>query len=122
PPHVVVGVHAHAALEPFDRLEQSELLVVADGALGQADLRGKLADAVLAHRRGHACSPPRMPVHVNWREDYTPRASGLGVGRGRACDAARFAVGAVSLVRICSRRPPSRPFALPTEAGGAGTP
>src|SRR2546428_3103811 len=55
PADVVVGVHALAAVEPLHRFEETALLVIADGPLGQPDLRGKLADPVArGRRRRHA--------------------------------------------------------------------
>ena len=48
---VVVGVHALPAVEAFHRLQETALLVVADGPLGQADLRRDLADAIAGGRR-----------------------------------------------------------------------
>src|SRR5207253_10944990 len=55
PANVVVGVYALAAVEPLHRFEESALLVIADGPLGQPDLRGKLADPVArGRRRRHA--------------------------------------------------------------------
>src|SRR5258708_27498554 len=84
-PDVVVGVHAGAALEPLHGVEEADLFVVADRALGHADLRGELADAIarrtrLVHCRPcHDRSPPRstrgLPVHVNsQRTDIIPPA------------------------------------------------
>src|SRR3989442_11067916 len=48
---VVVGVDTLAAVEAFHGLEKTALLVVADRPLGQADLRGDLADPVCRGRR-----------------------------------------------------------------------
>src|SRR2546430_1404383 len=56
---VVVGIDADAALEPLDRLEETKLLVVADGPLGKADTRRELADPVLPDRSRH-----RTPLYV----------------------------------------------------------
>src|SRR5437773_7612022 len=55
--NVVVGVHAHAAVETLDRFEQTELLVVADRPLGQPHLRRQLPNAISAKGRRHAASP-----------------------------------------------------------------
>src|SRR5207253_1853686 len=52
PANVVVGVHTLAAVESLHRFEESALFVIADGPLGQPDLRGKLADPVARGRRG----------------------------------------------------------------------
>src|SRR5258708_17281572 len=63
-PDVVVGVHAGAALEPLHRVEEADLLVVADRPLGHADLPRRLAAAVAPRtplvppRPSHDRSPP----------------------------------------------------------------
>src|SRR5712692_8736594 len=40
---VIVGIDALPAVEPLHRFEEPALLVVADGPLGQSDLRSQLA-------------------------------------------------------------------------------
>src|SRR5688500_8528815 len=57
PAHVVVGVDTHPAVEALHRFKEAELLVIADGPLGQPDLRGKLPDPVLADDRRHTRLP-----------------------------------------------------------------
>src|SRR5256885_4215527 len=51
PAHVVVGVHALAALESLHRFEEAALLVIPNGPLGHPDLRGQLPDPIARRRR-----------------------------------------------------------------------
>ena len=73
---VVVGVDAHSAIEALHGFEKTELLVVANGPLGQSDLRGKLPDAILADRRRHAISPERLCQFTSTGSQSIPPAPG----------------------------------------------
>src|SRR5437867_3085544 len=69
PADIVVGVDAHSAIQALYRFQEAELLVIADGPLGQTDLRSELPDAILADGRRHErlLVGVALPVHVNWR-------------------------------------------------------
>src|SRR2546422_9988505 len=68
---IVVGVDALPAIEPLHRFEETALLVIPDGPLGQPDLRGQLPDTERRRRRrSHS-------------RQFTSTGNSIGAGRAQ---------------------------------------